>query len=141
MSETTSSAAVAEAVRDKLALVLDTDDLVPGLRLARELRPWFGTVKLGLELYSAVGPAAVASMAELGYEVFCDLKLHDIPTTVGRAARVLGSIGVTYLTLHAQGGPEMLRAGVEGLMTGAAEADLSMPIALAVTVLTSDETA
>jgi orotidine-5'-phosphate decarboxylase len=141
MAEASTGAEVPEAVRDKLALVLDTDDLVAGMRLARELRPWFGTVKLGLELYSAVGPPAVASMTELGYEVFCDLKLHDIPTTVGRAARVLGSIGVTYLTLHAQGGPEMLRAGVEGLMTGAAEADLSTPMALAVTVLTSDETA
>ena len=134
-------AGASQSVRDKLALVIDTDDLVPALRLARELRPWFSTVKVGLELYSAVGPDAVTAMIDLGYDVFCDLKLHDIPTTVGRSARVLGSLGVAYLTLHAQGGSDMLRAGVEGLATGAAQAELPTPMALAVTVLTSDDTA
>jgi orotidine-5'-phosphate decarboxylase len=128
-------------VRDKLALALDTDDLVPALRLARELKPWFSTVKIGLELYSAVGPEAVTAMTDLGYDVFCDLKLHDIPTTVERAARVLGSLGAAYLTLHAHGGVDMLRAGVEGLATGAAKAELPTAMALAVTVLTSDDTA
>ena len=139
MAETETGASV--SVRDKLVLVLDTDDLVSALRLARELRPWFSTVKIGLELYCAVGPDAVNAMVDLGYDVFCDLKLHDIPTTVERSARVLGSIGVAYLTLHAQGGSDMLRAGVEGLATGAAHAELPTPMALAVTVLTSDDTA
>ncbi|MEY2462776.1 MAG: orotidine-5-phosphate decarboxylase [Acidimicrobiaceae bacterium] len=141
MVEASTRAGASEAVRDKLVLVLDTDDLVPALRLAHELRPWFSTVKVGLELYSAVGPDAVTSMTELGYDVFCDLKLHDIPTTVERAARVLGSIGAAYLTLHAQGGADMLRAGVEGLALGAAHAELPTAMALAVTVLTSDDTA
>jgi orotidine-5'-phosphate decarboxylase len=80
-------------------------------------------------------------MVELGYDVFCDLKLHDIPTTVERSARVLGSIGVAYLTLHAQGGADMLRAGVDGIAAGASRAALPTPMALAVTVLTSDDTA
>jgi orotidine-5'-phosphate decarboxylase len=141
MPEPLTNAGASQAVRDKLALVIDTDDLVPALRLARELRPWFSTVKVGLELYSAVGPDSVNAMIDLGYDVFCDLKLHDIPTTVGRSARVLGSLGVAFLTLHAQGGSDMLRAGVEGLAIGAAQADLPTPMALAVTVLTSDDTA
>lgn len=125
-------------VRAKLALVLDVDDSVAALRLARELQPWFGIAKVGLELYSASGPDVVGALTELGYEVFCDLKFHDIPTTVGKAARVVGSLGATYLNFHAQGGTAMLRAGVDGFLSGAADAGLSTPTALAVTVLTSD---
>jgi len=124
--------------RDHLALVLDVDDLVAAMRLARSLRPYFGVAKVGLELFSAVGPDAIAPLVELGYDVFLDLKLHDIPTTVGRAARVLGSLGASYVTMHAFGGAEMLRAGVEGLAEGAGNAGLEQPVALAVTILTSD---
>jgi orotidine-5'-phosphate decarboxylase len=124
--------------RDQLVLALDLDDLVPALRLARELQPWFKTAKVGLELFSASGPDAVSAVADLGYDVFLDLKLHDIPTTVRRAARVIGALGASYLTLHARSGPTMLRAGVEGLREGAEAAGLPHPIALAVTILTSD---
>src|SRR4029079_13776241 len=73
-----------------------------------------------------------------GFRVFADLKLHDIPNTVGRAARVLGRLGVDFLNFHAAGGEAMLRAGVEGLAEGARDARHSRPLALAVTVLTSD---
>lgn len=127
-----------DAVRARLALALDCDDLVDALRLARELRPWFSVAKVGLELFSAAGPDAVETMREHGYDVFVDLKLHDIPTTVNKAARVLGSLGATYLTLHARDDAAMLRAGVEGFRDGAAAAGLDDPVALAVTVLTSD---
>jgi orotidine-5'-phosphate decarboxylase len=132
------SAAVPEALRQRMALALDVDDLVVAVRLARELQPWFATVKVGLELYSAAGPDAITSLSDLGLDVFCDLKLHDIPTTVGRAARVLGSLGARYLTIHAAGGVPMLRAGAEGLREGAASAELPAPVPLAVTVLTSE---
>lgn len=128
----------APLVRNHLALALDIDDFVEALRLARLLQPWFGTAKVGLELFSASGPEVVGALKDLGFDVFVDLKLHDIPNTVGRAARVLGSLGVDYLTLHAIGGPLMLRAGVEGLADGAERAGLRTPTALAVTVLTSD---
>ena len=140
------SAAAAEApmvdadhdVRRRLALVIDSDDLVVARRLAQTLRPWFGVAKVGLELFSTAGPDAIETMAELGYEVFADLKLHDIPTTVGRASKVLGSLGASYVTMHAFGGVDMLRAGVEGLRDGADKAGLDEPTALAVTILTSD---
>jgi len=131
-------AATDDAIRTRLALVLDADDHVAAMRLARELRPWFGVAKVGLELYSAVGPDSIAPLNELGYRVFVDLKLHDIPTTVERAARVLGALGASYATVHAMGGLEMLRAGVVGLADGAAKAGLDPPVVLAVTVLTSD---
>ena len=125
-------------MRGRLALALDVDDLVAALRLARELRPWFGTAKVGLELYSAAGPEAITTLVDLGFDVFCDLKLHDIPTTVHRAARVLGALGARYLTLHAAGGVPMLRAGVDGLREGAAGAEGAEPTPLGVTVLTSE---
>jgi orotidine-5'-phosphate decarboxylase len=129
---------VTDEVRATLALALDVDDLVAATRLARELQPWFGVAKVGLELYSAAGPDAVAAMRDLGFDVFLDLKLHDIPNTVGKAARVLGALGVDYLTLHAFGGVDMMKAGVEGLNEGASNAGLEPPVALGVTVLTSD---
>ena len=125
-------------VSNKLALALDVDDLVAAIRLGRELKPYFGVAKIGLELYSAAGPEAIGAIADLGYKVFLDLKLHDIPTTVGKASRVLGALGVQYLTMHAHGGVDMLRAGVEGLQQGAHNAGLEQPHSLAITVLTSD---
>jgi orotidine-5'-phosphate decarboxylase len=129
---------VPEQVRSRLALALDVDDLVVAHRLARDLKPWFGTMKVGLELYSAAGPEAVSTVIDLGVDVFCDLKLHDIPNTVGRTARVLGSLGARYVTMHAAGGVAMLRAGVEGLREGAAGAELPAASSLAVTALTSE---
>jgi len=137
-SNPSAAPAVPAEVKAELALVLDFDDLVPALRLSRQLRPYFGVAKVGLELYSAAGPDAIGALAEQGYDVFIDLKLLDIPTTVGKAARVLGSIGARYLTLHARGDADMLRAGVDGLREGAAAAGLPDPYPLAVTVLTSD---
>jgi orotidine-5'-phosphate decarboxylase len=137
-SEQVSATEVAEDVRRRLVLALDVDDLVAARRLARELRPFFGTMKVGLELYSAAGPEAISLLTALDVDVFCDLKLHDIPQTVGRAARVLGALGARYVNLHTAGGVSMLRAGVEGLREGAAEAGLPDPVALGVTVLTSE---
>ena len=132
------TAAIDADLRSKLAIALDVDDLVLATRMARELQPFFGVAKVGLELYSASGTDAVVTLTELGFKVFLDVKLHDIPTTVRRAARVLGAVGASYLTLHAFGGTSMLRGGVEGLRDGAAAAGLETPCALAVTILTSD---
>lgn len=140
MTDTTQADA-ATTYRENLALVLDVDDLVSALRLARELQPWFGVAKVGLELFAASGPEAVTSLVDLGYEVFLDLKLHDIPTTVRKAAKVAGGLGASYLTIHAMGGPAMLHAGVEGFLDGAAAVGLPAPTSLAVTVLTSDNDA
>ena len=130
-----------DELRARLCLALDTDDLVQAGRRARDLGPWFGSVKVGLELFASAGPPAVVELQDLGLDVFVDLKLHDIPSTVHRAARVLGSLGASHVTFHAHGGIDMLRAGVEGLREGAAAAGLPAPLALAVNVLTSDDDA
>src|SRR5262249_49891040 len=125
-------------VRKRLAIALDVDDVDRAEQLAKEVAPWFGIAKVGLELYSAAGPEAVARMRALDLRVFADIKLHDIPTTVGRAARVLGRQGGTYLNFHAAGGVAMLRAGVEGLAEGARDSAHVAPTPIAVTVLASD---
>jgi orotidine-5'-phosphate decarboxylase len=131
--------AVSADVRSRLCLALDLDDLVLALRLARRLQPWFGVAKVGLELYSAAGPDAIESLIEVGFDVFVDLKLLDIPTTVNRSARVIGALGASYLTLHARDDVATLVAGVEGFHEGAEAAGMEAPVALAVTVLTSDK--
>lgn len=128
----------AGAARDRLALALDVDDLDAAVKLVARLDPWFGIVKVGLELFSAAGPTAVEALWAPDRRVFLDLKLHDIPTTVGRAARVAGRLGVSFLTLHSAGGAEMVRAGVEALAEGAADGGHPAPVALGVTVLTSE---
>jgi orotidine-5'-phosphate decarboxylase len=131
----------AEAIKGRLALALDVDDPVAAMQLARELKPWFGVAKVGLELFTASGPDILAQLVDEGFRVFLDLKMVDIPTTVAKAAKVAGSLGASYLTMYAHGGAEMLRAGSEGMLEGADLAGLDLPIPLAVTILTSDDTA
>ena len=114
----------------RLAIALDVDDLDLARLMADAVHPWMGVAKVGLELYSTAG----AAMIDRGYEVFADLKLHDIPTTVGRAASKLGRTGVRWLTVHTVGGFDMLQAGVEGLAEGS---DGAAQV-LGVTILTSD---
>jgi len=128
-----------EAIRSRLALALDVDDVVEARRIAHLLQPWFGVAKVGLELFSAAGPEAIEAMIEDGFAVFADLKLLDIPTTVNKAARVMGSLGVSYLTVHTRAGADHLRAGVEGVTAGASAAGLPAPICLGITVLTSEQ--
>ena len=125
------------AASDKLALALDVEDLDAASALAETLAGYFRVAKIGLELYTTAGPDAVKVIAGLGYDIFCDLKLHDIPNTVRRAAAAAGKLGVSYLTVHACGGSEMLVAAVEGLSEGS---DGAAGV-LGVTVLTSEASA
>src|SRR4029450_10967522 len=124
--------------RDNLVLVLDIERLDDALAYAERMAPWFGIVKVGYELYGAAGPEAFDALHHKGFRVFADLKLHDIPTTVERGARALGRHGLHFLNFHAAGGETMLRAGIDGLREGARDAGHAQPVALAVTVLTSD---
>jgi orotidine-5'-phosphate decarboxylase len=123
---------------DRLVLALDVGGLDEALTLARVLAPWFSTVKVGFELYAEAGPTAFDALHDEGFRIFADLKLHDIPNTVARAARVHGRRGVEFLNFHAAGGVDMLRAGVDGFHEGARDAGFAEPVALGVTVLTSD---
>ncbi len=99
---------------ERIAAALDVPTLDEAQALARQLAGEVGWFKVGLELFAAEGPAAVTAIREHG-PVFLDVKLHDIPTTVGRAAERIARLGVGLLTVHAAGGAAMLRAAVEGL--------------------------
>ena len=138
---------VPDAVRDRLAVALDVASLDEAVELATRLRPWFSVAKIGLELFVAEGPLAVDTMLDEGYRVFLDLKLHDIPTTVGRAAHRIGALGVSYTTVHAAGGEAMLQAATEGFEEGwvsavgsgqPAPTEATPTGILAVTILTSE---
>ena len=127
------------SARDHLALALDVGDLDAALAVAEQVQPWFGIAKVGFELYAEAGPDAFSALQDRGFRVFADLKLHDIPNTVNRAAACSGVLGVDCLNFHAAGGEEMVRAGVEGLAEGARDAgSRAPPVSLAVTVLTSE---
>lgn len=116
----------------RVAIALDVPDLGAADRLVEELGPDAELYKVGLELFTAEGPAVVRALRERGKEVFLDLKLHDIPATVGGAVAAAARSGASLLTVHAAGGGAMLEAAAE-----AAEAAGSSLRLLGVTVLTS----
>jgi orotidine-5'-phosphate decarboxylase len=98
-----------------IAVALDAPDLETAARWAGLVTPHVSTVKVGLELYLRYGPGIVASIrGASGVQVFLDLKLHDIPATVEGAARAVARLRPDLLTVHAAGGPEVIRAAVAG---------------------------
>jgi orotidine-5'-phosphate decarboxylase len=119
-----------------LVPALDVPDVEEAVRLATILGPRAGMLKVGLELAWAAGPAAVRRVAELG-PVFVDAKLHDIPTTVERAAAAIARLGPRMVNVHALGGEAMMRAAFEGARRGAGAAGVEPPLVVAVTVLSS----
>ena len=92
-------------------------------------------VKIGMELYYAEGPAVVREIKARGHRIFLDLKLHDIPNTVGRAMSVLSELDVDMTNLHAAGGSAMMQAALKGLT----RSDGAKPLLIAVTQLTSTD--
>ena len=94
-------------------------------------------VKIGMELYYAEGPSIVEKIKNRGHKIFLDLKLHDIPNTVKKAMSVLSRLDVDMTNLHAAGGSQMMKAALEGLT----RPDGSRPILIAVTQLTSTDSA
>jgi orotidine-5'-phosphate decarboxylase len=112
----------------RIALALDVPDLGTAKRLMDQTREHVGTFKVGLELYTAVGPAAVEAVHAAGAKCFLDLKLHDIPATMGRSVARAASMDVAYLTVHGA-------AGLASLQQASDNAGSTR--LLAVTVLTS----
>ena len=123
-------------MREKIIVALDADAHT-SLGIAREIAGHVEYVKVGMTLFYDEGPAIVSRMSDLGFKVFLDLKLHDIPHQVRGAAEAVSRLGVAMMTVHASGGVEMMRAAVEGACIGAQECDYAAPDVLAVTVLTS----
>ena len=121
-------------VKDSLCIALDGTDREWILSTALALADLTGWLKIGLEAFVAHGPQLVTDVARLGPRVFLDLKLHDIPATVERAAANCASCGAAMFTVHAGGGRTMLEAAVSGARTGAG---FDPPKVVAVTLLTS----
>ncbi|WP_366921489.1 orotidine-5'-phosphate decarboxylase [Metallumcola ferriviriculae] len=121
----------------KLILALDTGDRQRVNDLVKLLYPRVDYFKVGLELFTSFGPEIVSQLKHQGCKVFVDLKLHDIPNTVGRAAVSLAKMGVDMLNIHLSGGIGMSRAAVEEVRHYAAEQGVAAPLIIGVTVLTS----
>lgn len=121
--------------KDRLAVALDFSSAKQALDLVDRLSgvcQWF---KVGMELYYATGNPFIETLRSRGFDVFLDLKLHDIPNTVAGAVRSAAQAGASLLTVHASGGPAMMAAATD------AAAAPSSPRLLAVTVLTSMDAA
>ena len=120
-----------------LFIALDFDDQEKMWLFLNQLQPQSKLhVKLGMEMFYQYGPEIVRDLSAKGYQIFLDLKLHDIPNTVKRTARQLAALGVYCTTVHALGGKEMIKAAKEGLIEGTPEGK-EVPKLLAVTELTS----
>lgn len=122
------------STKDRLCVALDGSDRDWILRTSALLAEHVGWLKLGLEAFTAHGPALVDDVLAHGSRVFLDLKLHDIPATVKRAAANCAARGSSMITVHAAGGRSMLEAAIEGAHEGATG---ERPKVVAVTVLTS----
>lgn len=118
----------------KIIIALDYAQATPALLLARQLDPKRCKLKVGKELFTAAGPHLVEQLINLGFEVFLDLKFHDIPNTVAKACQAAASLGVWMLNVHASGGDRMMQAALEGVDKAN---QTKTPLLIAVTVLTS----
>lgn len=118
----------------RVVVALDYAHLDAALSLAQQLDPKACRLKVGKELFTRAGPEAVNALQRLGFEVFLDLKFHDIPHTVAQAVRAAAELGVWMVNVHAIGGRRMMEAAREAL-----EGYAQRPLLIAVTVLTSME--
>jgi len=122
---------------DRLLVALDVESLRDAEALLGRLDGVVTGCKIGSQLFTAAGPAAVESARKRGFRVFLDLKFHDIPTTVAGAVREAARLGVAMLNVHASGGVAMMRAAAEAAAKAAADFAVPRPLILGVTVLTS----
>ncbi|MBL7003317.1 MAG: orotidine-5'-phosphate decarboxylase [Gammaproteobacteria bacterium] len=118
----------------KVIVALDYADAKQAMQLVEQLDSNECKLKVGKELFTACGPEFVKQLVDLGYDVFLDLKFHDIPTTVRKAVAAASDLGVWMLNVHALGGAQMVAAAREGIEQSSSQ---RKPYLIAVTVLTS----
>lgn len=119
----------------RIVVAMDFDNADQCLAMAKRLSPQDCRLKVGKELFTVCGPKIVEQLMELGFEIFLDLKFHDIPSTTSKAVNAAAELGVWMVNVHASGGERMMVAARETLerRTG------KVPLLIAVTVLTSME--
>jgi len=118
----------------KIIIALDYPAASPALDLAAQLQPELCRLKVGKELFTATGPALLEKLMLRGFEVFLDLKFHDIPNTTAQACKAAANLGVWMINVHALGGRKMLEAAREAIAQSSQQ-----PKLIAVTLLTSME--
>ena len=124
-------------MRDRLIVALDVDSMEQAKTLVQRLAGEVGMFKIGKQLFTHAGPRAVELIQQLGGEIFLDLKFHDIPNTVAKAAIEATRLGVKMFNVHASGSLEMMRTTVKEVERVCRREKMRRPIMLAVTVLTS----
>ena len=124
-----------ELAGSRVVVALDYPDAASALQLAACLTPDLCRLKVGKELFTRAGPRLVEELAGCGFDVFLDLKFHDIPNTVASACHAAADLGVWMVNVHALGGERMLLAAREGVERAA-----HTPLLIAVTILTSMDT-
>lgn len=128
--------------KDRLIVALDVDTEERALEAVEKLKASVKFFKVGFELFSSYGPSIVGKIRKTGCEVFLDLKFHDIPNTVAKAAASVTGLGVYMFNCHALGGHEMMKAALLATEETARKLKIARPKVLAVTILTSmDENA
>ena len=123
--------------RERLIFALDVDDFSTAETWVEKLHKKVGLFKVGKQLFTRCGPDVVKMIQDHGGEVFLDLKYHDIPNTVAKAAVEACKLGVKIFNVHALGGAEMMRKTVEEVDNYCTSAGIDRPMMLAVTILTS----
>lgn len=138
---TRASAAIdtTKQAKDRIIVALDVDDAAAARAIVEELGDSVGAYKVGLQLYTAEGPAFVRELVGLGAKVFLDLKFHDIPNTAAMAAVEAARLGVWMLNVHASGGSEMMRRTIDEVRRVCGIEGIAVPKVIAVTVLTSSD--
>lgn len=116
----------------RVLVALDFASVEEALALVKMINPTMCRVKVGKELFTRAGPSFIEQLHALGFEVFLDLKFHDIPNTVAKACRAAAELGVWMVNVHALGGRRMMEAAREAVNSGS-----HTPLLIAVTVLTS----
>ncbi len=121
----------------RILVAMDFDSADDCLNMAQRLSPQYCRLKVGKELFTACGPGIVEQLMRLGFDVFLDLKFHDIPNTVAKAVRAAAQLGVWMVNVHASGGQRMMVAARDSLEQHSLANQAQKPLLIAVTVLTS----
>ncbi|MEQ1525898.1 MAG: orotidine-5'-phosphate decarboxylase [Gallionella sp.] len=116
----------------KIIIALDYSTAIPALALSERLQPELCRLKVGKELFTAAGPAVLEKLMRRGFEIFLDLKFHDIPNTTAQACKAAAELGVWMVNVHALGGRKMLTAAADAMAKTS-----NPPKLIAVTMLTS----
>ena len=137
MTETHPALQTPGNISEKVIIALDVSTAAEAEEIVEDLRGQVGAFKIGLQLYTAEGPSIVRRFTSSGIQIFLDLKFHDIPNTVARAAAEAAKLGVWMFNVHASGGEEMMRTTTESVDEVCNNEGITRPLIIGVTVLTS----